>query len=187
MKSEQKRVFAKSRVSSILHEIARGLAINTKIDKKKILKQQLIKQDVLKMNGICEYCELNAAGKRCGDHYKPLVVNQMPTIYCHEPINIIPVCSKCNSSKQGRDFFTWYTRSEYCKSFPRSTRNRVLKKMRLFDKAFKKEHTKKKVCERGFKQLHVEIVQFLESIDNRLHKIRGSTKFTSTSCRRPNA
>lgn len=133
----------KSRMSSLVYEISKDLTSD--INKKNRNKQILLKKKILNMDGRCEYCETQTVSKKSiGDHYMPLVKNKMPTEYCHEPINTIPVCAKCNSSKGASDFFTWYKKSTYCKSIPSAIRRRVLKKMSKYHDIFLREHNKKR-------------------------------------------
>lgn len=161
-----------------MYDIAKTLATNTKISIKRRQRQLREKHKLLNMNGKCEYCEhMPASNSRGGDHYKPLVNNKMPTEYCHEPINIIPVCVQCNSSKQGRDFFVWYTTSAYPKTFPLAVRRRVLKKMRAYDAVFKCEHTRKRILTKDVRALQQDIQSFLRCIDKRLKAIQSKTKF----------
>ena len=180
--TKEQTVFTRSRASSLLYEIAKGVSKTpaTHHRQKRIKNQVDAKRQILNLNGLCEYCEVNGVGSRAssGDHYKPLVLNKMPTVYCEEPINMIPVCSKCNSSKQGNDFFEWFTHSPYCKSFARNVRRRVLKKMRRYETAFKKTHTTKTVPKKQVRTLYKKILQMLKEVDREVYAIKHLTKYS---------
>lgn len=55
--------------------------------------------------GQCVYCLGDGNGR---DHLKPLVVEGMPTGYITDIHNLVPCCSKCNSSKGSKSFKEWY-------------------------------------------------------------------------------
>ena len=41
------------------------------------------------------------------DHFRPLVMNKMPTGYISEICNLVPSCGKCNQSKGNKDWKKW--------------------------------------------------------------------------------
>jgi hypothetical protein len=41
------------------------------------------------------------------DHFHPLVNSAEPTGYISEIANLVPCCSKCNSSKNGKEWEVW--------------------------------------------------------------------------------
>ena len=163
--------------SKFVHELSRSIAKKVPLSKKKREAQHAVKKHILNMNGKCEYCEIRTVRRGGGDHFKPLVYNKMPSPYCHEPINIIPVCSTCNCSKQSRDFFEWYTNATYCKGFPMATRRRVIKKMRCFEEAFKKHHTVKKVPKTYVRVILKKLQKHLKGIQDDLKTLHTKTRF----------
>ena len=175
--------FLQTRKSSLLYEVARGLATMDakRLSKAATIEQEKAKRSILNMDGRCEYCETGSVNpRRCrssGDHFMPLVQNKLPTCYCHEPINIIPVCSRCNSSKQSMDFFKWYMTAAYCKSLDKGIRRRVLKKMRAYKVAFDALHTEKKIPKAKVIGLRDEIDTFLDTMDGILAKMRALTTY----------
>jgi len=164
-----------SRTSSLMHDIAKRTSVMK--NPLQFKRQNDVKKNILNMNGICEYCEQLPASRKGGDHYKALVRNKMPTQYCHEPINLIPACAKCNSSKQGTDFFQWYTTSQYCRSLPRAVRRRVLIKMRKYNVAFNKEHTQRSIPVGKMRVIQKKVTTFLRWVDQAIDDVSESTNF----------
>lgn len=166
--------YISGRKSSLVYEISKTLA---EVATKNNEEQNDLKKQYLNMNGICEYCEHNPTGKGTGDHFKPLVANKMPTRYCNEPINIIPVCSRCNSSKGGKDFFDWYTKSAYCCAFPEEVHARVLAKMKKYAEVFEEHHTAKLYPNDKVEELIEEIGTFLNGMEDRVREIIKETHY----------
>lgn len=54
----------------------------------------------------CSYC--GEAKKMTQEHFIPLSKGGS-----HTANNIIPSCQRCNSSKKNKDFFVWYSKSEF--------------------------------------------------------------------------
>lgn len=59
--------------------------------------------------GQCAYCLGEGNAK---DHLKPLVKAGMPTGYITAINNLVPCCSRCNSSKGAKTFEEWYLSPE---------------------------------------------------------------------------
>ena len=59
--------------------------------------------------GQCAYCLGEGNAK---DHLKPLVKAGMPTGYITAINNLVPCCSRCNSSKGAKNFEEWYLSPE---------------------------------------------------------------------------
>ena len=53
----------------------------------------------------CVYCLKEGNGV---DHLKPLVKDGMPSGYITDIHNLVPCCSRCNSSKGSKSFKDWY-------------------------------------------------------------------------------
>jgi hypothetical protein len=53
----------------------------------------------------CAYCMVAPANTE--DHFEPLIRKQTPTGYMHCAANMVPCCSRCNSSKGGRSLAVW--------------------------------------------------------------------------------
>jgi hypothetical protein len=167
--------------SKFVHELSRSISKRVPLSKKKREAQVRAKSGILNLDGKCEYCESGAVGRGGGDHFKPLVYDKMPSIYCHEPINIIPVCSTCNCSKQSRDFFEWYTNASYCKTFPLSVRRRVIAKMKRYSVAFQKYHTTKRVPKVQVRCLLRKLATSLKCIQEDMKGVEKKTRFVSSS------
>lgn len=172
--------------SKFVHEMSKTIAKRVPLSKKKLATQNCIKREILNMNGLCEYCEVNPVrrgGGNSGDHFKPLVYNKMPSEYCHEPINLIPVCSTCNCSKQSRDFFEWYGNATYCKGFPAATRRRVIKKMKQYATAFEQHHTIKKVPKGEVRKVLKTLEKHFKTIQHDMDTLTKKTVFTKKRIR----
>ena len=65
-------------------------------------------EDALRVLGmdtaVCAYC---GDGATEWDHFRPLVVAQMPTGYISEIHNLVPACGKCNQSKGNKNWRDW--------------------------------------------------------------------------------
>lgn len=52
----------------------------------------------------CAYCGNKATE---WDHFRPIVIDEMPTGYISEIRNLVPACAKCNQSKSGSHWREW--------------------------------------------------------------------------------
>ena len=53
---------------------------------------------------VCAYC----GGKKSEwDHFRPIVLNRLPTGFITEIANLVPSCGKCNQSKGNKPWRTW--------------------------------------------------------------------------------
>jgi hypothetical protein len=170
--------YIKSRKSSLVYEISKTLA---EVYGNTIQIQNALKSQFLNMNNVCEYCEHNHCGNGKGDHFRPLVKHQMPTEYCNEPINMIPVCTRCNSSKGSQDFFEWYTNSKYCQAFSSNVRSKVLKKMRTYNDVFEEHHTRKIYPHKKVEKLINELDCFLEQFEEKVRAVQKETQYFSST------
>lgn len=62
--------------------------------------------------GICAYCLKESTSS---DHYHSIIKNKRPSGYITDLSNLIPCCSRCNSSKGSKDFEEWYLSSKNIK------------------------------------------------------------------------
>lgn len=59
----------------------------------------------------CAYC---GAAYTEWDHFRPLVIDKLPTGYISEIHNLVPTCGKCNQSKGNKDWKKWiYSDAEF--------------------------------------------------------------------------
>lgn len=78
---------------------------------------------ILEQNA-CVYC--GATGDLTWDHIIPQKVKAPPVCNVHEIHNMVECCQRCNSSKGGRDVFTWYGK-ERRNEIPRLVEGKLLK------------------------------------------------------------
>lgn len=142
----------RSRKSTIAYELAKGLE-----GKREKLPMAIEKErsSILNLNNCCEYCGTSIKKSTGGDHFYPMVKDGLPTEYCNDKCNIIPSCSKCNTSKSGKHWKEWLNSD--------SASNPVLSmseddRAKLFDKLERYDEFMQKYCKR--KRYNKECFQY---------------------------
>lgn len=93
----------KDRISTINNAYATSITPCIRPDNKNEIDQYYKELGVEKNQ--CAYCLGEGNGM---DHLKPLVEGGMPSGYITDIHNLVPCCSKCNSSKGSKSFKDWY-------------------------------------------------------------------------------
>lgn len=121
----------KDRISTINNAYATGITPYIRPDNENEIDQYYKELGVKKNQ--CAYCLGEGNGM---DHLKPLVKNGMPSGYITDIHNLVPCCSRCNSSKGSKSFEDWYLSDKNIKR---------LKKLGLDDNKINERY--KKICD----------------------------------------
>jgi len=134
---------------------------------------------ILKLSGICEYCEKNAA--TTFDHYMPLVVEGSPSKYCNDMWNMIPCCASCNSSKGSRSIWEWFN-SRSAKNpllgFDETKKQDILNKFMTYDLEYISRHYEKDYDSEKVEKLVEKIKRFMDEIEKDISDIEVNYKRT---------
>jgi hypothetical protein len=121
----------------------------------------------LNLNGLCEYCEIRAAGKGYGDHFYAVIVGKRQTVYCSDLWNSIPCCATCNSSKGNKSWKAWLTGTVSGNPLLEKTpaeRERILKKFQRYDDVMLRRCQKKVVDDTFFDAQLAILKQVVEQV-----------------------
>ena len=121
----------KDRISTINNAYATGITPYIRPDNENEIDQYYKELGVEKNQ--CVYCLGEGNGM---DHLKPLVEGGMPSGYITDIHNLVPCCSRCNSSKGSKSFEDWYLSDKNIKR---------LKKLGLDDNKINERY--KKICD----------------------------------------
>ena len=154
----------KNRISSLLWEMSRQLAVIPAECLKNIDKESWqLRIDILNLDGKCEYCRRRDANTV--DHFRSLVRNGAPTVYCNDIWNSIPSCAICNSSKGNRTFKEWMETPSKCSprhSLSEEELDVVIDKFNRYDSLFAKYSLKKQVDPEWWAGLSDDLTKFLK-------------------------
>jgi 5-methylcytosine-specific restriction endonuclease McrA len=168
------------RQSTLMNEYSKCLGC-LPFEEKPSNKEMNLRKTLLKLNGICEYCEKKPA--TTVDHFFPLVKDGLPTNACNDFWNLVDVCKDCNSSKGNRTIEEWkiaaLNPNSKSKSNPfKTARSEYLyKKLTTYQKFADKFRYRKTIDvskQQKYKQLIASHLQQLQSIANKTYE---KTKF----------
>ena len=81
----------------------------------------------------CVYCGKDA---NTWDHFRPTVIKKLPSGYLETVYNLVPCCSRCNSSKRGDSWDDWikWKKNKDTKYFNKTKLTKSIKILKSFEK-----------------------------------------------------
>jgi hypothetical protein len=157
------------RISTMRYEIAKDL---TPEPRPLTNGEKKLRRSILRLDGLCEYCEKAKASAGFGDHFYPIIFDKYPSEYCNDEWNRIPACNTCNTSKSGRTWEEWFE-SNYSNNPIRNLtleeREARCAKFRRYDKVMQKYCQRKKVNRSSFDELMTRVLRAFTEIDESIH------------------
>lgn len=164
----------KGRTSTLMNELSKDLG-GKKFQYDPTDKET--RSAILKLSGICEYCESNSA--TTFDHYMPLIIEGLPSHYCNDMWNMIPCCASCNSSKGSRGIWEWFS-SRSAKNpllgFDETRKQEILNKFMTYDIEYRSRHYEKEYNREKVQGLVKKIKDFMDEIEKDVSDIEVSFK-----------
>ncbi len=138
-------------------------------------EERKMRNDILTLDGKCEYCRHRDANTM--DHYRSLVRNSQPTVYCNDMWNSIPCCGTCNSSKGNRTFVEWMDSPSKCSAKHVMTSEElaeVIDKFKRYDSLFDQYCMKKKVDPAWWASMSDDLTTFLKTKQKEIDEYQKS-------------
>lgn len=155
----------KNRSSTLRYELSKSL---TQVSQVPDVNLDL-RKSLLALDGTCEYCRTNEAV--AFDHFNPMVKKGFPTGYCNDLWNMVPACSRCNSSKGNTDCLIWLkgsAKKNPCRNMGAEDRDKIFQKWEAYAKACDEHCVKAKIDIDMFKRLNILILMQLTALQKHI-------------------
>lgn len=154
------------RESTLRYEIAKDL---TPEARQLTPEETQLRAEILALDGKCEYCRIREASRSKGDHFYSIICKKYPSVYCSDDWNIIPACSTCNSSKNGKTWKEWFESNNASNPYRIASleeQANLMDKFTRYDEAMQRYCQRKDVDRLFFDDCMKKVTAALRAIDD---------------------